>query len=393
MKPAKGRHTNAKETRTRKPSESPPASQYPVVCVVGVGLIGGSLALALRRSGFRGQILGVSRPATLREARRLQAIDKGFPYGDLTRAARLADLIVLASPISAILEHLRLLGRKPNCLRPGTVVTDVGSTKRAILRSAVKSLPPHAVFIGGHPLAGSEQSGIAAADPFLFQNAYYVLTPAPGTPGDEVERLSSFLSLTGARMLVLSAEDHDRTAATISHLPQLLAVSLVRLLDDLGSNREHGIRLAAGGFRDMTRIASSPYSVWRDILKTNGDLIEAVVERFLRAARASFKGLREDRVRTDFEKAARTRTEIPRDSKGFLHRLCDVLVVVEDRPGTIAEVSVPLSKRHINIKDIEILKVREGEAGTLRLAFENEAEARKAIDLLAKEGFSARLRE
>jgi len=194
-------------------------------------------------------------------------------------------------------------------------------------------------------------------------------------------------------MLVLSAEDHDRTAATISHLPQLLAVSLVRLLDDLGSNREHGIRLAAGGFRDMTRIASSPYSVWRDILKTNGDLIEAVVERFLRAARASFKGLREDRVRTDFEKAARTRTEIPRDSKGFLHRLCDVLVVVEDRPGTIAEVSVPLSKRHINIKDIEILKVREGEAGTLRLAFENEAEARKAIDLLAKEGFSARLRE
>ncbi|HVR74335.1 MAG TPA: prephenate dehydrogenase [Planctomycetota bacterium] len=373
--------------------DSGPAASYPVVVIAGLGLIGGSLALALKRAGFQGKVLGVSSAATLTEAARLGAIDEGFAYDGLSVAAERADLIVLASPISTIIEHLRALGAREGIPRPGTVVTDVGSTKRAILAAAAESLPRSVHFIGGHPLAGSERRGFAAADPFLFQNAYYVLTPAPGVPPAEVDKLGGFLATTGARMAVLAADDHDRIAAAISHLPQLLAVSLVRFLDDLGANREHGVHLAAGGFRDMTRIASSSYSVWRDIFNTNRDVVSKVLERFLEHTRGAFGHLEEDVLSRSFESAARTRAEIPRDSKGFLHHLWDVLVLVEDKPGIIAGIAAPLAEKGINIKDIEVLKVREGEGGTLRLAFETRELAAAAVEELRRRGYEARERE
>ncbi len=365
---------------------------YETLAIVGLGLMGGSLALSLKRAGYAGRILGVSRPETVAEARRLGAIDEGFTYEQLASAVELSSLIILASPISTIIEHLEALGGPGVKLRPGAVVTDMGSTKRVVVQAGQR-LPGHVFFVGGHPLCGSEQRGIAAADPFLFQNAYYVLTPAPGVPSSEFEKLGRFLERTGARMAVLTAADHDHIAATISHLPQLLAVSLVRFLDDLGANREHGIHLAAGGFRDMTRIASSSYLVWRDIIATNRDVIGEVLRRFLESTGASMHGLEDTALSRAFEAAARTRAEIPRDSKGFLSRLWDVLVVVEDRPGIIAGIAVPLAERGINIKDIEVLKVREGEGGTLRLAFATQEQAREAIEVLTGKGHAARLRE
>lgn len=374
-------------------NESAPDANLPnTILLAGLGLMGGSLALALKRAGYRGTILGVGRPETLAEARRLGAIDVGFPREALVEAARQADLIVLATPIATILEHLEQLSATGAGLRPGTVVTDVGSTKRKILAAAGR-LPAGIKFIGGHPLCGSEQRGVSAADPFLFQNAYYVLTPAPG-PGDaETARLAALLGLTGARVVLLSAEEHDRVAATISHLPQLLAVSLVKFLDSLGPSREHGVRLAAGGFRDMTRIASSPFSVWKDIVGTNGDVIAEVLEQFLTGTKRGLGSLEAGALERLFADAGATRAAIPRDTKGFLHRLWDVLVVVEDKPGVIVHIARPLADRGINIQDIEVLKVREGEAGTMRLAFASEALAREAVEVLEQAGVSARLRE
>jgi prephenate dehydrogenase len=234
---------------------------------------------------------------------------------------------------------------------------------------------------------------MGAADPFLFQNAYYVLSPAPNAAGGEVERLGDFLGRTGARVMVLGAAEHDRVAAAISHLPQVLAVSLVRFLDELGANRADGMRLAAGGFRDMTRIASSPFGVWRDILATNRDVIAETLARFLAHAREVCGTLDAETLEASFERAARTRAEIPRDTKGFLTRLWDVLVVVEDRPGVIAGIAGPLAEKGINIKDIEVLKVREGEGGSLRLAFATQEIARRAVEELNERGFPARLRE
>ncbi len=366
---------------------------YSTIAIVGIGLIGGSLALALRRAGFRGTILGVSRPGSLETARRLGAIDEGFPYEQLADVAARSDLVVLASPILRILEHIDILGKAARRLRPGTVITDVGSTKREILQAATESLPEGVWFIGGHPLAGSERRGAAAADPFLFQNAYYVLTPGPSVPQSETDRFAACVMTTGARPVILSARQHDRVAAAISHLPQLLAVNLVNFLDELGESREHGIHLAAGGFRDMTRIASSPYSVWRDILRTNREEVLKALDTFVEHVKREAADLEESRLDAAFEKAARTRAEIPRDTKGFLHQLWDLLVEVEDTPGMIASLINPLAAKGINVKDIEVLKVREGEGGTLRLAFATREFALEAQKELAAAGFSPRLRE
>jgi prephenate dehydrogenase len=369
-------------------------TSYQTLTIAGVGLIGGSLALALRRGGFRGAILGVSRPESLQLARRLGAIDEGFPYERLAAAAARSDLVVLASPITQIIAHLRQLGAAGSELRPGTVISDVGSTKGEILRQARAALPPGIHFVGGHPLAGSEERGVGAADPFLFQNSYYVLSPSPEAPESETARLGSFLGLTGARVLVLPAEAHDRIAAAISHLPQLLAVHLVNSLEELGDDREHALHLAAGGFRDMTRIASSSFSVWRDIIASNHEEIRRVLGRFAARLEAEPQRLGEEaELASAFERAARTRDEIPRDTKGFLSKLWNVLVVVEDRPGRIADITGRLAAKGMNIKDIEVLKVREGESGSMRLAFATRELALEAIRELEAAGYPARLRE
>jgi len=372
----------------------PPA--YERILIAGLGLIGGSFALALRRSGYRGRIAAVSRPESLAEGRRLGAIDEGSTYEDLPKAATEADLIVLASPIERIIEHLNALGRVP--LRPGTVVTDVGSTKREIM-AAARSLPAGVHFIGGHPMAGSEKRGMAAADPFLFQNAYYILTGPDGGPTAPFDRLGDFIrDRTGARVVALSAERHDRIAAAISHLPQLLAVALVNSLGDLGPLRDDAVRLAAGGFRDMTRIASSPYEVWRDILSTNHHEIAAALDRFV-ARLGDAKSLitsgaaGDEGVARRFQEAGSTRAAIPRDTKGFLRPLSEVLVVVEDKPGMIAGIAGVLARKGINIKDIEVLKVREGEGGSLRLAFAARTEAEEAVRILQEAAYTARARD
>lgn len=369
------------------------AAGFQNVAIVGLGLIGGSLAAALRHAGFRGRLLGVSSAATLEEAKAGGLIDHGYPYAELEKASAEADLLVLATPISEIASTLQRLGASAQSLRPGAIVTDVGSTKRSIVETAARNLPASVWFIGGHPLTGSERRGIRAADPLLFENSYYVLTPTPSVPETEIRRLADFLKRLGARVVLLSPEEHDRVAAAISHLPQLLAVALVCFLDELGPLKEAAVRLAAGGFRDMTRIASSPYSVWRDILSTNRDLIAELAHRFLDRVRALVPEIAPGSIEASFANAAETRARIPRDTKGFLHPLWDVLVIVEDRPGAIASIATPLARAGINISDIEVLKVREGEAGTIRLGFGAQSDAKAAVRLLSEAGYRAWVRE
>lgn len=377
---------------TTAPTNSAGA-EFRTITIVSLGLIGGSLALAFRRSGFAGKLIGVSREETLQSAKRQRIIDEGFTYGNLCEAASQADLVILAGPIHVVRQHLQELGKQPDKLRPGTLITDVGSTKQAILEDAERFLPSSVHFIGGHPMAGSEKSGLDAADAFLFQNAYYALTPAKGVPPDLVDGFVDFLSRTGARLVILDAKTHDCTAGAISHLPQLIAVALVNYLDELGDNRELGVRLAAGGFRDMTRIASSRFDMWRDIFATNSTAARDALANFIQYLSRSSDRIGTDSLREDFDRAAETRAAIPSDSKGFLHPLREILVVVEDKPGVIAEISNVLAEDSINILDIEVLKVREGEGGTLRLAFASLPVAEQAIELLTKKGYAVRMRQ
>ncbi|HAK96859.1 MAG TPA: prephenate dehydrogenase/arogenate dehydrogenase family protein [Planctomycetes bacterium] len=365
------------------------AARPPAVCIAGVGLIGGSLGLALRRSGRVREVVGVSRPETIAAARAVGAIDRGCAYDDLEQAASACDVIVLATPIRRIIELITRLSRA--ALPPGTIVTDVGSTKALILEGAEALLPPEAVFIGGHPMAGAEKAGIGAADPFLFQNAYYVLCPSRRAPEAATRSLGGLLESIGARVLVMDAQVHDRTVAAVSHLPHLLAVALVNFVAGMDSG--HALELAAGGFRDMTRIASSPFGVWKDIIETNLPAIARTLRAFGETLGACADDLEAGALGEAFEHAARTRALIPRDTKGFLRPLAELLVVVEDRPGMIARIARPLADAGINIQDIEVLKVREGEGGTLRLAFKDRAASERARAMLAAEGFDARHRD
>jgi prephenate dehydrogenase len=362
------------------------------IALYSVGLLGGSIGLALKASGYDGRIIGLSSPAALKVALQLGCIDEGHPYEALESVMQAADCLFLCSPIHVIIETIERLGAMT--LPQGCVITDVGSTKSRIVAAARRSLPPHVHFIGGHPMAGSEKRGPASSDPYLFQNAIYVLTPGGNTPGAVHSGFAEFIDTNlGCRHVVLSPEIHDTIAATVSHVPHLLAVALVNVAAAMNGRLPGTLDLAAGGFRDMTRIASAPYAMWHDILSTNKDRIGPVIEEFIETLSAMKQRLGQESLQGAFEAAAETRAGISGSSKGFLSAVSDVFVVVKDQPGMIALMANACAKENINIKDIEVLKVRENEAGTIRLAFETKEIAQRTVNLFKNLGITAWERE
>jgi len=359
-------------------------SDFSPVAIVGVGLIGGSLAQAFRRMGDV-EIIGISSPATVAAALDQRVIDTGGGYEELERLIPAARTVFLCTPIQRIIEMLPAVGR---AARRGALITDVGSTKAEIVEAARSAMPEGVTFLGGHPMAGSEQSGLNASDPFLFQNAMYALTPMDTTPIEELERLAWLVGELGARVVVLEPSVHDRVAAAVSHVPQLLSLALVELVGDRNIEEPAHLQMAAGGFRDMTRIASSPYRMWRDILATNTDAVRDALAD-LRARLSEMERDLSGQMEDHFASANRTRGAIPKDSKGFLASMFDVLVRCEDKPGVLARITNVLADAGVDIKDIELLKIREGEGGTFRLAFRDSESAAYAVKLLNGAGFSA----
>lgn len=359
------------------------------IAIVGVGLIGGSLGLAFKRVGVGQKIIGISRDATISQALGLGVIDEGYDYHSLERGVKDADLVFLCTPILRILE---LLEEIPKYAKKGSIISDVGSTKAKVASVAKRAFPKGLYLIGGHPMAGSERRGVMASDPYLFENAIYVLTPGSDVPMKVTEGFATLIEKIGARVTVMGPYTHDMIAAGVSHLPQLMAISLVNLIGELNRENPDFLRLAAGGFRDLTRIASSPYELWKDICITNQSSIVEMIDRYIGKLQGLKGSLVGDRLRSEFEQANRTRAAIPADSKGFLSPLHEILVLAEDKPGAIARISTAIAEENINIKDIEVLKVREGEGGTLRLSFETESEANRAVEILKGIGFEARRR-
>jgi prephenate dehydrogenase len=235
------------------------SGDWRVVTIAGVGLIGGSFALALRQAGFQGKIIGVSSPATIRAALDRGAIDEALPFAE---AAAESDVIYLAQPIEKILETLSVIDE---AVRPGTLITDVGSTKQAIVERAGQTIR-RGRFVGGHPMAGKEARGVQAADANLFQSRPYVLTGSDAT-------LEHWIAKIGARLVRLDAAEHDRLVALVSHLPQVLSTALASLIAD----SPEAARVAGPAAADLTRLALSPYDIWRDIFSTNAGEIDRVI--------------------------------------------------------------------------------------------------------------------
>jgi prephenate dehydrogenase len=241
-------------------------------------------------------------------------------------------------------------------------------------------------------MAGSERSGVTAADPFLFENAIYVLTPAPDVPEVVCEQLVGLVERLGARSMRMTPEVHDRVAAAVSHLPQMMATTLVEMVGRLHERDGLPLQMAAGGFRDLTRIASSPYEMWRDICRTNAGPIQEMIDLYLEALGHIRTRIDQDALADDFTYANTVRGEIPKDSKGFLHPLHEILLLVADQPGVIAGSAGVLAEAGINIQDIEVLKVREGEGGTIRMGFDTRGNAERAVVLLDGAGYEVRIR-
>ncbi|HWP82249.1 MAG TPA: prephenate dehydrogenase [Bacteroidota bacterium] len=350
--------------------------------IVGVGLMGGSLGLAIKRRFPATKIIGVDKASVLAEAHRRRAIDAGT--SQLRKAIEEADLAILSTPLSSI---LRLIPRIASFTAPHTIVTDVGSVKLPVIQLAERYFP-QGNFIGGHPMTGSESSGIGAAHPLLFENAVYVLTPTSNTRRDVVTSFSRFVLQLGARPAKLYAEVHDEVASVVSHLAQLTAVALTNVAGARHPVARKHLSLAAGGFRDMTRIASSDPLLWRDILRLNAGRIRGPLRLLRNELRRYEKILANSHsFKQEFERARMIRRSIPTSMKGFLHPLVDLFVFVQDRPGMLARLTAALAKSKINIKDIELVKVRERIGGTFRLSFESGEIVDKAKEILVRAGF------
>lgn len=358
------------------------------VAIIGVGLIGGSLGMSLRSRGLAEEVLGWgSALEDLRLAVELGAVD--LYAASPAEGVAAADLVIIATPVSATLPVLCEI--LPH-LAPGTVVTDVGSTKAAVVRAAENMLPPGISFVGGHPLAGSEHHGVGGADPYLFENAFYLITPTPNTEKYALEKVGKLAMGVGARVVQIEPDRHDLAVAAVSHLPHLLAATLVNTVAHMPES-DAVLPFTAGGFRDTTRIAAGNPLMWRDIFETNRDQVLKMVRDF-RGELDLFERLLQkgdmDAVQSRLADARDVRVSLPGGIKGYLPALFEIILTVPDQPGIIAGFTACLAENGVNITNIEILRVREGEGGTIRVAFATGQEQENAIRALRGKGYTAR---
>ena len=283
------------------------SGDFDVIAIIGVGLIGGSLGMAARQRGLVGRVIGVGRnERRLSRAVELGAIDESTL--DTERGAARADLVVVCTPVRLVVPTIERIA--PH-LKPAVVVTDVGSVKGEIVSGAQAVLADGASFVGGHPMAGSEESGVEAARADLFEGATYVITTTDNTDPSALGRLMSFAQSLGANPLIMTPEEHDRAVALISHLPHVLAAAALQVASEAERDAPgHVFSLAAGSFRDLTRVAASHPVLWRDICLSNrAAIVDALrgFEQRLAALREVIESGSEAELESVFEEAKRLR--------------------------------------------------------------------------------------
>ncbi len=245
------------------------------VSILGMGLIGGSVGMAIRKKKL-GKVIGVARrKESIRKATRIGAIDKGTT--DIAEGVRNSDLVILAVPVSAI---SKIVKEAVPHLKPGCIITDVGSTKKGTVKKVDKFLPQNIFFVGSHPLAGSEKSGIEAARDTLFKNATCILTPGRRSSPVSISSIKNFWKALGMKVMIMSPEEHDSLLSLTSHLPHLAATSLVNLIADSSEKDKRITSLIASGFRDTTRIAGSSPLLWTDICMSNKSKIASSLKMY-----------------------------------------------------------------------------------------------------------------
>jgi prephenate dehydrogenase len=363
------------------------------VAVVGAGLVGGSVARAAVDVGVEHVVLTDHDPEV-----RARARDLGLAHevlGDLGRTVRDAELVVVAIPshlVPAVIQDVSAAAPIQ------AIITDVSSLKSQLVPQVeaflVQSGRNPARFVGGHPMAGSEDSGPEAADGSMFQGATWVLTPTERTDHRALQALSGFLRDLGARVLALPPDRHDALVAVVSHLPQVAASCLADVAGDaVATSGQAVLAVAGGGFRDTTRIAASDARLWRDILEGNRPAVLDALDRYrtrLDEVRAALEGGDGERLMALLERASRARRQLV--AKERPDRLVDVVVPLDDRPGALAATTTALGEAGINIEDLAMRHAAAGDRGALLVRVE-EAAARRALEVLEQRGTHAHLED
>lgn len=358
------------------------------VTIIGLGLIGGSLAKALRRTNPNLYIAGTD----LNKDNLTAAVTEGVincPSECFDEAAATSDVIFLCTPVNQIIKTLKEIAP---AIRPDTVITDTCSVKTPVIKAAAEYLPVNACFIGGHPMAGAEISGYASAKAHLFENAYYILTPGHNATDAALKMLSRLISSTGALPLVMDPETHDRLVGGVSHLPHCAAAALVNAVIDIEDKESLIPRLAAGGFRDITRIASSNPQMWQEITLANRDHLIPLLSCLITNLQ-DFKAYLEQgdtqAVRDHFQRAKSYRDSLPLKENLYQTQFFELYVDVEDKPGVIGQVATILGSNGINIKNIRVINSRENEPGCLLLSLPDGSSMEQARNLLVSHGLKA----
>lgn len=354
------------------------------VSIIGLGLIGGSLGLALKRNqdvfvtGFDNSY------GAMQEAYRRGIIDKIAVSVD--RVSEDADVIIFATPVNTT---LRLLKEVPTwTLKKNVIISDTGSTKGPIMDAVEPLIEQGITFIGGHPMTGSHKSGVSAARAHLFENAYYILTPSKNVKEEQIGKMRDLLIPTKGKVVVIDAVEHDRMTAIVSHFPHLVASSLVGRLSAQQEQQPFVRDLAAGGFRDVTRIASADPIMWRDITIQNRDELLRQLDGWV----GEMDDIRRMLMRNDpneiqkyFAEAKKFRDDLPITSQGALYTTHDLHVDIPDHPGIVSEITKILADERISITNIRIVETRTDVFGILVISFQTTEDRTKAQRALSDE--------
>ena len=352
-----------------------------VVGFVGLGLIGGSIAKTVRRVHPDARIVAYNRNnAVLSQAVRDGVVDEAC--WEISGAFSRCDYIFLCVPVVTMKEFL---GELKPLIKEDAILTDVGSTKSDI-HEEVEALGLSEHFIGGHPMAGSEKTGYENATDRMIENAWYMLTPGDGVPIARVGEFSEFISSLGALPYVVSADEHDYVTAAVSHVPHVISASLVNMVHMLDGEKETMKTIAAGGFKDITRISSSSPQMWQEICLANSDNICTVLESYIRKLtdfRFAIRNGDADKLLQYFSECRDYRDSFADISAGPIKRQYRLYLDLTDEAGAIAEIAIVLANAKISIKNIGIVHNREFEQGVLGIEFYDE-EAQKAASEVLK---------
>ena len=349
---------------------------------IGLGLIGGSIAKAIRQYYPNYEIVAFDKnKETLALATQESVIDVACTHIDDN--FKNCDYIFLCAPVSYNTAYLKQL---KEYMHEDCVLTDVGSVKTSIHKEVI-ALGLEANFIGGHPMAGSEKSGFVNSKPVIIENAYYILTPSEKVAKEKVDAYAKFIEVLKALPVVLGYEEHDYITGAISHLPHIIASALVNFVKGKDGKDELMKHLAAGGFKDITRIASSSPTMWQHICLKNKDNIVNILDEYidvLNQAKDSVASSDEQDIYNFFETSKNYRNSIPGGSSGPIKRMFAVYCDIVDEAGGIATIATILAANNINLKNIGIIHNREFEEGVLRIEFYDEPSSKKAAEFLQK---------